>query len=228
MMPIADTPRSPPSLPPARARAHDIAAQRLCVRYRVSWHPLADRRSICIATQVATIGHKDVLRILELSRQFFGEDGQGRHALSAEASEYVVRQLKSAIDRINGCGGSAGAKAALAAVKLIAGAGKVSVINPKTGAVSVIDSDVPDDPRDEPSLGWLIGRTIRRSPPEGEVGDDIEVVIEAQAPPAYEEVAAAMGSVTVPVNKLVARCNIKRTAPLELVRSKPAILIKAY
>lgn len=186
--------------------------------------------SSSMAAQVATIGHKDVLRILELSRQFFGEDGQGRHALSEEASEYVVRQLKSAIDRINGCGGSAGAKAALAAVKLIAGAGKVSVINPKTGAASVIDSDVPDDPRDEPSLGWLArGCTMRRSPPEGdgiEVGDGMaEAVTEAQAPSAYEQVAAAMGSATVPVNKVVARCNIKRTAPLELVRRKPAMII---
>jgi hypothetical protein len=181
-------------------------------RRGVSWHPVTDQRST-IAAQVAKIGNKDVLRILELSRQFFGEDGKGRNALSEEDSKYVVRKLKSGI---NGCCGNAGAKAALAAVKLIAGAAKVSVTNPKTGAVSVIDPNVPDDPRDEPSLGWLIGRTIRRSPPEGEVWD-IEAVIEA---PSYEQVAAAMNSVTVPVNKT--RFNVKRTASQLVGRSQHA------
>ena len=118
--------------------------------------------------QLAKLGKKDVECILKLSQKFFGKDGKGRNALAPDECKYVTRRLKSGI---NSCCGNAGAKAALAAVKFIAGAAKISVINPKTGKASVLDPNVPDDPRDEPSLGWLIGRTIRRSPPEGEVWD---------------------------------------------------------
>lgn len=199
-----------------------------------------------IKLQLAVLGDEAVGKILAL-----GEVAKERE-LTEEESKYVVETLAKGIKH-SSLSSQNGAKAALNAVKYIAGASRVAgssggVRKPKkpkgptvsmscsAGAAAAAegvaanlsakflqnvhnstddpsDADTAVDPADEPALGWLTGRTVTRPPRTARADEkwDIEEVIEK---PSFDDINAALDSVTIPVN--LTRFNVKKSQDQEV------------
>jgi hypothetical protein len=69
------------------------------------------------------------------------------------------------------------------------------------------------DPADEPALGWLTGKTITRAPRTSRADEKWDID-EAIAKPSFDDIHAALDSVTIPVN--LTRFNVKKSKDQEV------------